>query len=455
MITIKFGVFHILSDNIYENVIMKYKSYNVRPFAFIFDSYVFSWFWDNMYALLLLMLIMHVANLFLVYKICEKIDIKLNGFCLTLFALSPILVEALYWISASTRIVFSLFLCLASIYLLLNSFEVENKAKKSTILLGGIFLNLVCVGFYEQTIALNLFLFVFVLVCLKKYKYMFIPILSTTWIGVWYLYFMLNGEMQTRGALNLSGMFSRAVSCMKMVWINFRNGFLNFLYSLELNKEVILSSLFSLVILAIFIGFIYYIYKNNCNEICNKKVIRKSIFAIIFVVAPILPFIVLNTEYIAVRNLYFTTFGLAVFVEIIFDFVIGFIKNEKVCNVLKTGILAYVCFFYIISNIDGVNNFRKVNLLDNKVVSQILEIVDEEAIISEKSISINYDTNELTKYKNLSHTIISIIEVDWALLGKIQVVREDINLPKVYINSRQNDADYVFYFDENMNLIQN
>ena len=85
-IIINYGIFHLRNDNIYEDVIKTYKSYNVRPLAFITDAYIFSWFWDNMYALLLLMIIMHVANLYFIYKISEKIGIKLNAFCIILFA---------------------------------------------------------------------------------------------------------------------------------------------------------------------------------------------------------------------------------------------------------------------------------------------------------------------------------------------------------------------------------
>ena len=118
MIIIKCGIYHLRNDDIQGDVISRYRSYNVRPLAFIFDAYVFSWFWDNMYALLVTIIILHVLNLYLIYKICEKMGIYLSAFCLCIFALCPILVESIYWISASTRIVFSLFLCLSSIYLL-------------------------------------------------------------------------------------------------------------------------------------------------------------------------------------------------------------------------------------------------------------------------------------------------------------------------------------------------
>ena len=99
MIIIKCGIYHLRNDDIQGDVISRYRSYNVRPLAFIFDAYVFSWFWDNMYALLVTIIILHVLNLYLIYKICEKMGIYLSAFCLCIFAVCPILVESIYCLS--------------------------------------------------------------------------------------------------------------------------------------------------------------------------------------------------------------------------------------------------------------------------------------------------------------------------------------------------------------------
>ena len=449
------GVYHLRSDDIGGDVISRYKSYDVRPFAFIFDAYVFSWFWDNMYALLILMIVFHVANLYLTYKICKKIGVNLSGFCICLFALCPILVEAIYWISASTRIVFSLFLCLSSIYLLLKSFDETNDCKRLVCFYSAILLNLICVGFYEQVIALNLFLFIFVMICLKKYKYIWIPITSTVWIGIWYVYFMMHGEMQARGALNISGMFGTAINCVKMIFKNYVNAYSNFIYSLGFGKEAMLGSLVTILIAILFIAFIVYVYKKKVNVTEKCNILRKIIFALIWIIVPFLPFIVLDTKFIAVRNLYFCTFGIAILFEVLVDYLLLIFKNDNAKNMIKTAVLAFITFFFIISNVDGVNNYGKVNLVDEKVTRQIIQNVPNEAFEEGKSISINYDANELFKYKNLSLFVESTVESDWATIGKIQVMRKSTSVPTIYINSNQDKADYVLYFDGQMNLVKN
>lgn len=453
MIIISCGIFHLRSDNIYENVITQYKSYNVRPLAFFTDAYMFSWFWDNMYTLLVLMIIMHIANLYFIYKICEKIDIKLNAFSMCLFALAPILIEALYWISASTRIVFSLFLCLASIYLLLQSFEEEKKSIRLVKFMSAIILNLLCVGYYEQTIALNLFLFIFVILCLKKYKYIFIPIMSTGWIGAWYVYFMMKGEMQARGSLNLSGIFGTTVECIKMVWTNLKHGYSNFLVQLDFGMDTFFKSGFALILLAVIAYLIFYIYRNKSVKDENKRVWRKLILGTVLFVSPFLPFIVLETNVIAVRNMYLGFLGLAIIAETIFDLLLRFIKNEKAYNIIKTGTLGIIVVLFVIANVDGCNNYRKVNAIDNKVASQIIEVISEDDFVAKKTISINYNSDDLYKYKNLSNYVESVVEAGWAMMGKIQVSKDSTNVGNIYVNEKENEADYVLYFDNEMNLV--
>lgn len=408
-----------------------------------------------MYILLALMLILHIINLFFIYKICQKIEIKLNAFCLCIFALAPLLIEALYWISASTRIVFSLFLCLASIYLILETFDEENKTKKIIKLISAVVLNLLCVGYYEQTIALNLFFFIFVMICKKKYKYISIPIISTIWIGIYYIYFMINQNTQARAALNLSGILITVVDCVRMIYNNFKNGINSFLLSLNYGTETILNSIFSIVLFGVVLYTIFYIFKNNCVKDENKRICRKLILGGTLFVSPFLPFVVLETNYIAMRNMYLSSLGIAVIIETIFDVILKNIKNGNAYNVIKTSMLGLIMITFVISNVDGCNNYKKVYELDNKVAKQIIENIDEKAFKDKKTISINYNYDELIKYKNLSNNVNSVVEADWALMGKLQVSKQKVGVGLIYINSKENEADYVLYFDNEMNLVYN
>ncbi len=438
------GVFHLKSDNIYEDVIQKYKSYNVRPFAFLFDAYIFQWFWDNMYALLVIMVVLHIFNIYLFYKICEKIDIKLNEFCLVLFAVSPILIEALYWISASTRIVFSLFLVLSSIYLLLLSFEEENTTRKLIEFMSAIIINFISVGFYEQTIALNLFLFAFVLICLKKYKYIFIPIMSTTWIGIYYAYFMSTNQMQARGTLKLNGIFESIKEVIKLVSENFRAEYYNTINVIKVGFNTAIQHPIALTLLtALVIYFIVYLFKNKQPK--SNKYLRKIIFALIVFVAPFLPFIVLDTSFIATRNMYLSWFGVCVILDLLLDLLFQDVRF------VKSTIISAILICLILVDIDRIDDYKKVSELDDKMVKQIIDVIGYDTT---KTVSINYNPEDLIKCKNLTIYVQCAAEADWAMQGKIQVARKNVGISDVYINSGQDKADYVIYFDENMNIIK-
>ncbi len=447
---------------------------------------------------------MHICNLFFIYKIAEKINIKLNAYCLTLFALAPLLAEGLYWHSASNRIVVSLFFCLSSIYLLIKYFEkketkvqteeklesqetkskkiktetrslkeiikkfkivnlnvIREKIKKQTnkipakvFLIVAIILNLLCVGYYEQTVALNLFLFAFVLICLKKYKYLFIPIASTTWIGAWYIHFMMTGEMQARGALSLSGIITNTIDTISEVSANIHNMYLLFEYSLQQGKILLTDSWLSIIILLVIGVFIFFHYKNNWGKDENSSLIKKILLGLIIFITPILPFFVLETSFVAVRNMYLPIFGFMILIEVVVDLILRLVKNDFVKNIIKTSMLGTAMILFVISNINELHDYKKVHELDNKIVAQVLNEVGEEAIENKKTISVNFDQESLVKYKNLTNYIYSVIEADWALAGKIQVTRQDEDFGTIYINEKQNEADYTLYFDENMNLIK-
>ena len=355
------GVFNIQNDNINENIIKSYRLYNVRPLAFFSDAYIFQWFWDNMYALLCMIVVMHICSIYFFYKICEKIDIKLNAVSIILFAITPVLFEAVYWISASTRIVVSLFLTLLSIYLLLLSFDEEVKWKKLLKFISAIIINLMCVGYYEQTIALNLFFFSFVLICIKKYKYLFIPFLSTIWIGIYYVCSMMTGQMQERGSLNFNGFFEKIINLLKYVRKMFNDDRLNMKYILKERLSNDISNYILLAVLGfIIIYFIYYIYKNKSAQNDGKISLKRFILGVILFVAPILPFFILKDNLIAMRNLYLPYLGICVILEVVYDFIFDIlnkiIKNEKICYILKIPIIAILLCRCVLVNIDKLDD---------------------------------------------------------------------------------------------------
>ena len=146
------------------------------------------------------------------------------------------------------------------------------------------------------------------------------------------------------------------------------------------------------------------------------------------------------------------TLGLSIVIGVLIDLILKLIKNETICNIIKTALISCIIICFVTSNIAGVDNYKKVKEIDDKIVTQILENLDEEVFEQYKTISVNYNPEELYKYKNLSSYVQCTLESGWAVMGKIQVYRDDLDVGLVYINSMQDEADYVLYFDEKMNL---
>lgn len=489
MIIISYGIFHVLSKsgNIFENVIQKYHSYNVRPLAFVSDAYVFQWFGGNLYVLLVLMLVMHALNIFFICQIAKRLGVRLGTLFVVFTALSPLLIEGLYWISASTRIVVSMCLSLASLYLLLLSFEEEPKSaegvrnnkgwhtKKIVLIAGAIVLNLICVGYYEQTIALNLFLFAFVLILLKKYWYILVPILSTTWIGAWYVYFMMHGEMQERGALSLGirTVLSRLGQALDDVKVLFHRSIGEYLVALGrgTNTAMLRPVLLVFVLLVLSVVF-FYICKNhlveskelqgeNKNEKKEKvsqkqnsqsrkifgRYLKKFSLGILMIVAPMLPFAVLASSYTAKRNLYLPFFGIAIVIELLLELVLSLVKNENIRRNMKECVVGFLLITFVLANVDGLDNYHKIGTLDNQIAASFLKALPDEAFEPGKVLVIHYDSDELQKAKDVSSLVECSLEADWLFAGKIEVAREKAgSFSEVYINPAEDmSADYEVY----------
>ena len=175
----QYGVYNLRNDDTWTNVITHYKNYTVRPLALFTDSYVLSYLWHNMYLAVVLMVVLHWMTTCFLKEIFEKININVSWIWFALFGFAPFLTEAIYWVSASSRIVVSMFFCVLSNLVLIRVLTDEkNKHKKVFFLIVAILLNIIANGYYEQTIVFNFALTLFVLIRLKKYKHIYIPFVS-------------------------------------------------------------------------------------------------------------------------------------------------------------------------------------------------------------------------------------------------------------------------------------
>lgn len=281
------------------------------------------------------------------------------------------------------------------------------------------------------------------------------PTISTLGIGIFYLSNITSGTMRSRGLIslerisyNLEGIFRRIPEFFEDLIV----------YAKESINNISENFGFNLATLLIILGVLalrYYIYKKDLLDKKEKTFnIKKLSFGLIFTIAPLLPFLILANMYIEKRNMYMVNFGVAILVEMIIDFVLKLVKPEKIREAITDALVTVILIVFVIININCLNEYKRVYEFDNKIGTQILENLPEESFSLEKSISINYNEDDMKKQKDTVQDVYAIIELDWAVQGKLQVLRNKVGTGKVFINSKTDEADYVLYFDKNMNIMK-
>ena len=128
----QYGVFHMLRGDIFNNIIKDSPNLWIRPVALFIDAYLISGLWRCMWIALLFYTLIHFAALILLEKTFKLNNIPWSRTAATIFCLAPVLYEATYWVSASSRIVLGLFFAILSSYLFTLYFQKEKiEIKKS------------------------------------------------------------------------------------------------------------------------------------------------------------------------------------------------------------------------------------------------------------------------------------------------------------------------------------
>ena len=87
-----------------------------RPLAGIMDIAVWSKLWGNMHIAVIIITLMYVISGLFFKKVFEKY-FRMSNMFLVIYLLSPFFFEAVYWVSASSRIVVGLFFASLALYL--------------------------------------------------------------------------------------------------------------------------------------------------------------------------------------------------------------------------------------------------------------------------------------------------------------------------------------------------
>ncbi|MDR2899079.1 MAG: hypothetical protein LBU94_02070 [Clostridiales bacterium] len=441
-----YGVFYRRNGDIFNGIVKWYRLYTFRPIAFLCDAYITQWFWPVMWLPLLFYTVMHFFTVYLFKKTLNLSGISFSLLGIVILSFTPILLEAVYWIGASTRLVPGMFFSILSCYVCLKFIPYINAGKICPLVIYAL-LNLISTGFYEQIIVFN-FLFALTVFAINFRKFekrrLFIPavpFISTFLIGAFYLVFWNHGKVQSRGQIAENGVINNVISTAKGIYniLIKQNMTVNIMgikgfFHIDINIWQVL------ILIVVFIFFVFAFWIFSKQDLTDTFLPRftpllKIAFGFIFTLVTFAPFFVLENNYIAMRTAYPAIFGIAVFAEGLLALLLKFtgksFKNFALMLISLIGVL-----FFVIS-LTEINNYRLVEKDDDIISANFLHSYTAEmgespgnnVYVNNNIVLLNtkvlYSPVSRAGYENVTAS-------DWAFLGKVNAKSEGYYFTNIY-----------------------
>ncbi len=375
-----------------------------RPLAGLMDFFVWSRFYENLGIVSAIMSLLYGISGVLFSKALKKIGISVGPLFFAVFLFLPANSEGTYWISASTRIVVSLFLISLSLL-----FATESK----TILF--FLFNFLSMWFYEQTAILSFAVGVLISIKKKSPKMLMATFLSALALTIFYFKFSPNGDNSHR--IQLAAVAEIPQNVLKTI-----GAFLTVL--LDVNFKISVSGLargfnivvkdFSILWISALTALVSVFFALSQNIKKPKGDKKKSLIAGAFLMfAPLVPFFVIKNSVFNLRNIVPALPGLAIILDAVFD-----IRGKKWMEALS----AILIFVFSLSAVSEVGDYNFTAKRDADLASKIAQQVKPDT----KKVTIKTNT---PKYypQNAPYNdhIMSMTGSDWGLSGIVRTISKN------------------------------
>jgi len=388
--------YHVFSlyDNPWQDVIVRLGSFRVRPLAALADVYVWTHLWNCTWVALLTITLFHFLFVLLSERLLHRLGIPVGSVFWLILGCYPLLTEATYWLSASSRIVVASLLSVIAAWLLLLFLD-KGKWYKLALCIP---LLLASLCFYEQVAAMSLALTGIVLWKRRAAPILWaLPLGCLTAIGIYYLAFSTGNGRGTL-ALTLWGN-AREIAyqvglCMgKFNWYLLRNG---------LFRGIALLWERPWYLAAVIIASACLFFVRSAKNPSPRAAILP---AILLVVAPFAPFLILRQVHISFRNLFPSFLGIA----ILADLALHRIR-------LQSLIAPIAAALFLTVNISELHDYRAVYQSDNQIVKQIAPHADSTRTVYVVGAEACY-VEQNSYYHEHIH---NLTQSDWALTGGVR-----------------------------------
>lgn len=351
-----------------------------RPFAIFFDTFVWSNFWDSLWIAMLIIAVLGGITGVLFRRFFERMGIAVSPLFIILFLFTPLNFEGTFWISASSRVVVSMFFAAVSLHALLNYCG----GKQRDIIIFGV-LNLISYGFYEQTIVLTFCLVCFVIVSRKKWRAFLPALVNLALILTYYILFLgLSNNNERMNIIPIWEFPSFSMTVLNEVYTIFvTEGGKIFTRGFERGIGMIFGKGAEGIIWA-FIGLLLcaaYAFFSGSKHLerarfralkINRIPYRLKSFAIeillaaVLFFAPFLPFAVSGNQWLNFRNLVPSAVGLALAIDAVFRM---FVSSRRVQGIAAAVVLA----LFLIMNVSELGDYHTVAKTDYDLAEKLTE----------------------------------------------------------------------------------
>lgn len=389
--------------NVYNDVIKRIGILNVRPFAGLFDVYIWGRFWYGMTAVLFIITILYYISFLLFKNVFGKMGYKTDSGFAIVYLLCPIGFEATYWISASSRIVVSLFFMSLMLWAV---------TERKYILFNIAFV--LSMGFYEQTAFLGSVMLIWVLTeCVKQGYFPKKEIYSCVIVwSVTFLYYILFAKTGSFGVRSENVGFGvnkvyNALFAMADGWISTKDLFVG---------EMRLSG--GLIAVSIIFSLIFLLKCDNVKERPN----RKMVLGMIFFISPYIVYMMIGEKFMPYRCHMPSLIGLGLIADNII--------NTLTINA-KRAVICIMTMFFMLGNMYQSECYEKINMYDRLICKDIVN-----------NLSGDYENEDIYVY-NVKPLYIDVLKEyeryilpnltasDWALTGGVRAFAENLHIKRI------------------------
>lgn len=359
-----------------------------RPFAVLFDTFVWGNFWGCLWLAVIIIAVVAGVTGVLFIRFFERMDIPLSPLFVVIFLFSPLNFEGTYWLSASSRVVMSLFFSALSLHELLD----YCRGKKLGLAESGTYrlvtfsiLNLISYGFYEQTIVLSFCLIAFVIMSKKAWRAAFPTVLNLVLIASFYIFFLgLSNNSDRMTVISFAEIPSFTATVAEEVYSIFvtngskifTRGFMRGLAMIEeAERSGILWAAVGAVlcvVYAVFSGSGSLARKGFKNLKLKKPsyTIKRFLFEVllgaILFFATFTPFIANENKWLNFRNLVAPSIGLGLVIDSVFRLLV---RNRRVQSIIAAAVLA----LFMIMNVSELYDYHKIAQDDYALAAELAQ----------------------------------------------------------------------------------